>query len=130
MSDKAYCDRRCISMEGTYANLPAICELAEEYNALVMVDDAHATGFVGPTGRGTHEYNNVMGRVDIITGTLGKALGGACGGFISSSEGIIDLLRKGHAPIHFQLAASCDLCRNDLCFGPAYEFCGFGGQTA
>jgi len=102
------------SMEGTYANLPAICELAEEYNALVMVDDAHATGFVGPTGRGTHEYNNVMGRVDIITGTLGKALGGACGGFISSSEGIIGLLRKGARPYTFSNSLPPVICAGTI----------------
>src|SRR4029434_1999246 len=70
----------CFSMDGTIANLSAIVELAEKYNALTMIDDAHATGFLGKTGRGTHEYRGVMGRIDIITGTLGKALGGASGG--------------------------------------------------
>src|SRR6266850_4667033 len=73
----------CFSMDGTIANLLAICDLAEKYNVLTMMDDAHATGFLGKTGRGTHEYHGVMGRIDIITGTLGKALGGAGGGFTS-----------------------------------------------
>src|SRR5437016_3767018 len=71
----------CFSMDGTIANLAAICDLAEKYNALTMIDDAHATGFLGKTGRGTHEYRGVMGRIDIITGTLGKALGGPSGRF-------------------------------------------------
>src|SRR5207253_11391692 len=71
---------RCFSMDGTIANLGAICGLAEKYNGLTMIDDAHATGCLGKTGRGTHEYRDVMGRIDIITGTLGKALGGASGG--------------------------------------------------
>src|SRR5947209_8876375 len=73
----------CFSMDGTVANLGAICDLAEKYNGLTMIDDAHATGFLGKTGRGTHEYRDVVGRIDIITGTLGKALGGASGGFTS-----------------------------------------------
>ena len=71
------------SMDGVLANLPAICDLAEQYDAMVMVDDSHAVGFVGTHGRGTHEFTDVMGRVDIITGTLGKALGGASGGYTS-----------------------------------------------
>src|SRR5258705_13030812 len=71
----------CFSMDGTIANLAEICDLAEKYGALTMIDDAHATGFLGETGRGTHEYRGVMGKIDIITGTLGKALGGASGGF-------------------------------------------------
>src|SRR5438067_5042461 len=71
----------CFSMDGTIADLSAICQLAEKYNALTMIDDAHATGFLGKTGRGTHEFRGVIGRIDIITGTLGKALGGASGGF-------------------------------------------------
>src|SRR5207247_9536238 len=70
----------CFSMDGTIANLAAISDLAEKYNALTMIDDAHATGFLGETGRGTHEYRGVMGRIDIISGTLGKALGGGSGG--------------------------------------------------
>src|SRR5207237_1918166 len=82
----------CFSMDGTIANLTAICDLAEKYNALTMIDDAHATGFLGETGRGTHEYRGVMGKIDIITGTLGKALGGASGGFTSGRKEIVDLL--------------------------------------
>jgi glycine C-acetyltransferase len=77
------------SMDGVLANLPAICELAERYDALVMVDDSHAVGFMGPRGRGTPEYHGVMGRVDILTGTLGKALGGASGGYASGRKEII-----------------------------------------
>jgi len=91
----------CFSMDGTIANLAAICDLAEKYNALTMIDDAHATGFLGKTGRGTHEYRGVMGRIDIITGTLGKALGGASGGFTSGRKGIIDLLRQRSRPYLF-----------------------------
>ena len=80
------------SMDGIVADLKGVCDLAEKYDALVMVDDSHATGFIGKTGRGTHEANEVMGRVDIITSTLGKALGGALGGFTSGKKEIIDLL--------------------------------------
>ena len=79
----------------------AICDLAEKYNALTMIDDAHATGFLGKTGRGTHEYRGVMGRIDIITGTLGKALGGASGGFTSGRKEIVDLLRQRSRPYLF-----------------------------
>jgi glycine C-acetyltransferase len=82
------------SMDGTIANLPAVCDLAEKHNALVMVDDSHAVGFMGRTGRGTHEHHNVMGRIDVITGTLGKALGGASGGYTSGRKEIIELLRQ------------------------------------
>lgn len=89
------------SMDGCIAKLDTICTLAEQYGALVMVDDSHATGFVGPTGRGTHEYNQVMGRVDIITSTLGKALGGASGGFTSGRAEIIELLRQRSRPYLF-----------------------------
>jgi glycine C-acetyltransferase len=89
------------SMDGYLANLPGICELADRYNALVMVDDSHAVGFVGPRGRGTHEYHGVMDRVDIITGTLGKALGGASGGYTSGRREIIDLLRQRSRPYLF-----------------------------
>ncbi len=89
------------SMDGTIAQLDKICDLAEQYNALVMVDDSHSTGFVGKTGRGTHEYCNVMGRVDIITSTLGKALGGAMGGFTSGRKEIIDMLRQRSRPYLF-----------------------------
>ncbi|NLK64559.1 MAG: glycine C-acetyltransferase [Tissierellia bacterium] len=89
------------SMDGIIANLEGICDLADKYNALVMVDDSHAVGFVGKTGRGTHEYRNVMDRVDIITGTLGKALGGASGGYTSGRKEIIDLLRQRSRPYLF-----------------------------
>jgi glycine C-acetyltransferase len=89
------------SMDGYVAQLDKICDLAEKYDALVLVDDCHATGFIGKTGRGTHELNNVMGRVDIITGTLGKALGGAMGGFTSGRKEIIDLLRQRSRPYLF-----------------------------
>ena len=89
------------SMDGSLAKLPAICDLAEQYDALVMVDDSHAVGFVGQQGRGTHEHFDVMGRVDIITGTLGKALGGASGGYTSASKPIIDWLRQRSRPYLF-----------------------------
>ena len=89
------------SMDGIVANLKGICDLAEQYGALVMVDDSHATGFIGKTGRGTHEANDVMGRVDIITSTLGKALGGALGGFTSGKKEIIDMLRQRSRPYLF-----------------------------
>src|SRR5216110_1601518 len=89
------------SMDGFIANLPAICALAEEYDALVMVDDSHAVGFMGKHGRGTHEYHQVMGRVDLITGTLGKALGGASGGYTSGRKEIIELLRQRSRPYLF-----------------------------
>jgi glycine C-acetyltransferase len=89
------------SMDGYIANLSAICDLAEKYDALVMVDDSHAVGFMGKTGHGTHEYNGVMGRVDILTGTLGKALGGASGGYTSGRKEIIELLRQRSRPYLF-----------------------------
>jgi len=89
------------SMDGTIAKLDRICELAEKYDALVMVDDSHATGVLGARGRGTHEHRGVMGRVDIITGTLGKALGGASGGFASGRKEIIELLRQRCRPYLF-----------------------------
>ncbi len=89
------------SMDGDLAPLPEICDLAERYGALVMVDDSHATGFVGPTGRGTPEYWGVKDRVDIITSTLGKALGGASGGFIASHQEIVDLMRQRSRPYLF-----------------------------
>ena len=89
------------SMDGIIADLKGICDLADKYNALVMVDDSHAVGFVGKTGRGTHEYGDVIGRVDIITGTLGKALGGASGGYTSGRREIIDLLRQRSRPYLF-----------------------------
>lgn len=89
------------SMDGTIAQLDKICELADRYQALVMIDECHASGFMGKTGRGTHEHRNVMGRVDIITGTLGKALGGAMGGFTSGRKEIIDMLRQRSRPYLF-----------------------------
>jgi len=89
------------SMDGTIANLSEICALAERHDAMVMVDDCHATGFVGKTGRGSQEHCGVMGRVDLITGTLGKALGGALGGFTSGRKEIIDLLRQRSRPYLF-----------------------------
>jgi glycine C-acetyltransferase len=89
------------SMDGTIANLKAICDLAEKYDAMVMVDDSHAVGFMGKHGKGTHEYCDVMGRVDIITGTLGKALGGASGGYTSGRKEIIDMLRQRSRPYLF-----------------------------
>jgi glycine C-acetyltransferase len=89
------------SMDGYIANLKGICNLAEKYDALVMVDDSHAVGFMGKNGRGTHEYNDVIGRVDIITGTLGKALGGASGGYTSGRKEIVDMLRQRSRPYLF-----------------------------
>jgi len=89
------------SMDGVIANLSAICDLAERYDAMVMVDDSHAVGFVGATGRGSHEYCDVMGRVDIITGTLGKALGGASGGYTSGRKEVVDWLRQRSRPYLF-----------------------------
>jgi len=89
------------SMDGDVAPLDEICELAEEYDALVMVDDSHATGFIGKTGRGTHEYRGVMGRVDILTSTLGKALGGAAGGFVAAHQKTVDVLRQRSRPYLF-----------------------------
>ena len=89
------------SMDGYIANLAAICELADKYDAIVMVDDSHAVGFTGPTGRGTHELCGVMDRVDILTGTLGKALGGASGGYTSGRKAIVDLLRQRSRPYLF-----------------------------
>ena len=89
------------SMDGYIANLAGIVELAEKYNALIMVDECHASGFIGNSGRGTHEYNNVMGKIDIITGTLGKALGGAMGGFTSGRKEIIEILRQRSRPYLF-----------------------------
>jgi glycine C-acetyltransferase len=89
------------SMDGKIADLPAICELAERHDAMVMIDDCHATGFLGATGRGTHEYRDVMGRIDIITGTLGKALGGASGGYTSGRREVIEWLRQRSRPYLF-----------------------------
>jgi glycine C-acetyltransferase len=111
------------SMDGTIASLPDICALAEQYGAMTMIDDCHASGFLGDTGRGTHEYHDVMGRIDIITGTLGKALGGASGGFTSGRKEIVGWLRQRSRPYLFSnsvaptiVAASIavlDLLEND-----------------
>ncbi|GAB4406965.1 MAG: glycine C-acetyltransferase [Microscillaceae bacterium] len=89
------------SMDGTIAQLDKICDLADQYQALVMIDECHATGFLGKTGRGTHEFRQVMGRIDIITGTLGKALGGASGGFTTGRREIIEMLRQRSRPYLF-----------------------------
>ena len=89
------------SMDGTIAQLDIICDLADKYDAIVMIDECHSSGFLGKSGRGTHEYRNVMGRIDIITGTLGKALGGASGGFTSGKKEIIEMLRQRSRPYLF-----------------------------
>src|SRR5271154_3105376 len=89
------------SMDGTIAQLDKICDLADKYDAIVMIDECHSSGFLGKTGRGTHEYRGVMGRIDIITGTLGKALGGASGGFTSGRKEIIEMLRQRSRPYLF-----------------------------
>ncbi len=98
------------SMDGYIANLKAICDLADEYDALVMVDDSHAVGFMGDNGRGTVEYAGVEGRVDIITGTLGKALGGASGGYTAARQGIVDLLRQRSRPYLFSNTVAPAIC--------------------
>ncbi|MFM8450718.1 MAG: aminotransferase class I/II-fold pyridoxal phosphate-dependent enzyme, partial [Haliscomenobacter sp.] len=89
------------SMDGTIARLDKICDLADRYQAMVMIDECHATGFMGKTGRGTHEYRGVMDRIDIVTGTLGKALGGASGGFTAARKEIVELLRQRSRPYLF-----------------------------
>jgi glycine C-acetyltransferase len=89
------------SMDGTIAQLDKICDLADKYDAMVMIDECHSTGFIGETGRGVHEYCNVMDRVDIITGTYGKALGGASGGFTAARKEIVDILRQRSRPYLF-----------------------------
>lgn len=91
----------CFSMDGTIAQLDKICDLADRYDALVMIDECHASGFMGKTGRGTHEHHNVLGRIDIITGTLGKALGGAMGGFTAARKEVIETLRQKSRPYLF-----------------------------
>lgn len=107
LQDAADTDNRLIvsdgvfSMDGTIADLKSICDLAQRYDALTMIDDCHATGFLGATGRGTHEYRGVMGRIDIITGTLGKALGGASGGYTSGRKEIVGWLRQRSRPYLF-----------------------------
>jgi glycine C-acetyltransferase len=102
------------SMDGYIANLKGICDLADEYGALVMVDDSHAVGFMGARGRGTPEYCGVMGRVDIITGTLGKALGGASGGYTAAKQEIIDLLRQRSRPYLFSNTVAPVICGASL----------------
>ena len=98
------------SMDGYIANLKAICDLAEEFDALVMVDDSHAVGFMGAHGKGTHEFCDVMGRVDIITGTFGKALGGASGGYTAARQPIVDLLRQRSRPYLFSNTVAPAIC--------------------
>ena len=107
LKESAGCRSRIIvtdgsfSMDGTIAQLDKICDLADSYDAIVMIDECHSSGFLGRTGRGTHEYRGVMGRIDIITGTLGKALGGASGGFTSGNAAIIEILRQRSRPYLF-----------------------------
>lgn len=107
LKESAGCRSRIIvtdgsfSMDGTIAQLDKICDLADQYDAIVMIDECHSSGFLGKSGRGTHEYRNVMGRIDIITGTLGKALGGASGGFTSGRKEIIEMLRQRSRPYLF-----------------------------
>ncbi|MEO5682872.1 MAG: glycine C-acetyltransferase [Chitinophagaceae bacterium] len=107
LKESAACRSRVIvtdgsfSMDGTIAQLDKICDLADTYDAIVMIDECHSSGFLGKTGRGTHEYRGVMGRIDIITGTLGKALGGASGGFTSGNAAIIEILRQRSRPYLF-----------------------------
>ncbi|MEG1911524.1 MAG: glycine C-acetyltransferase [Cloacibacillus sp.] len=102
------------SMDGYIANLKGICDTADEYDALVMVDDSHAVGFMGEHGKGTPEYCGVMGRVDIITGTLGKALGGASGGYVSARKEIVDLLRQRSRPYLFSNTVAPAICGASL----------------
>jgi glycine C-acetyltransferase len=102
------------SMDGTVADLAGICDLADRYDAAVMVDDSHATGFFGPTGRGTHEYRGVMGRIDILTSTLGKALGGASGGFTAARREIVELLRQRSRPYLFSNTLSPAIAATSL----------------
>jgi len=103
------------SMDGDYAQLDKICELADKYDALVMVDDSHATGFTGKTGRGTHELKGVMGRIDVITSTLGKAMGGASGGFTSGRQEIIDMLRQRSRPYLFSNTLAPSIATAAVC---------------
>ena len=102
------------SMDGYIANLPAICDLADEFDALVMVDDSHAVGFMGAHGRGTPEYCGVMGRIDILTGTFGKAMGGASGGYTAARREIIDLLRQRSRPYLFSNSLAPAICAATL----------------
>ena len=102
------------SMDGTVAQLDSICNLAEKFEALVMVDDCHATGFMGETGRGSHEYRDCMDRVDILTGTFGKALGGASGGYVSGRREIVDLLRQRARPYLFSNSLAPAICGGSI----------------
>lgn len=103
------------SMDGYIAKLPEICDLADQYGAMVMVDDSHAVGFMGPRGRGTHEYHDCMDRIDIITGTLGKALGGASGGYTSARKEVIDLLRQLSRPYLFSNSVAPPIVAASIC---------------
>jgi glycine C-acetyltransferase len=103
------------SMDGTIAQLDIICDLADKHEAIVLIDESHASGFLGKTGRGTHEYRNVMGRIDIITGTLGKALGGASGGFTSGRKEIIDMLRQKSRPYLFSNTLAPSITGAEYC---------------
>jgi len=102
------------SMDGTIANLPSVCDLADEYGALVMVDDSHGVGFMGAHGRGTHEHCSVMGRIDILTGTFGKAMGGASGGYTAARQPIVDLLRQRSRPYLFSNTVAPAICAATL----------------
>src|SRR5690606_27678967 len=102
------------SMEGDLANLPAICDLADRYDAVVVVDDSHGTGVLGPTGRGTAERYGVMDRVDIITGTLGKALGGAAGGFVAGPRAVVEYLAQRSRPQLFSNALAPTVAQSAL----------------
>jgi glycine C-acetyltransferase len=102
------------SMDGTIAQLDKVCDLADKYDAMVHHDDCHATGFIGKTGRGVHEYCGVMDRVDIITGTFGKALGGGSGGYTSGRKEIIDMLRQGSRPYLFSNTVAPSICAASL----------------
>jgi len=102
------------SMDGSIANLKAICDLAERYGALVMVDDSHAVGFMGDQGRGSHEYCDVMGRVHIMTGTFGKALGGASGGYVAANKTVVEWLRQRSRPYLFSNALAPPICAATL----------------
>ena len=103
------------SMDGTIAQLDKICDLADKYDAIVMIDECHSSGFLGKTGRGTHEYRDVMGRIDIITGTLGKALGGASGGFTSGRKEIIEMLRQRSTALFIQQYGGTKYCGGIYC---------------
>ena len=128
-------------MDGIIADLPGICNLAEKHDALVMVDDSHAVGFMGPGGRGTPEHHGVMDRVDIVTGTLGKALGGASGGYTSGRREIIEMLRQRSRPYLFSntvappivgasiKAVLCPKSLMRLRFASICRVCGWAGES-